>query len=182
MADRMDGQGGSCVIRALAAAEAEARLAELAQILHDAVESGASVNFLADFTLGDAHAFWLRQMPGFAAGGQRLFVAEEAGRLVGTVILFLAQQPNQPHRGDIGKMLVLRSHRGRGIGRRLLEVAEAYAREAGLTLLCLDTAHGSAGERLYRACGWVHFGTVPGYALNTGGIPEDCVFFYKEIV
>ncbi len=180
MADRLDPQATS-VIRHLAAAEAQARIDELVLILQDAVAGGASVNFLADFTETDARAFWQRQMPCFAAGAQRLFVAEEAGRLVGTVILFFAQQPNQPHRGDIGKMLVLRSHRGRGLGRALLEAAEQAAREAGLTLLCLDTAQGSAGERLYRACGWVHFGTVPGYALNTAGVPEDCTFFYKEI-
>ena len=102
------------VIRALSPDEAERRVPELAAILADAVAGGASVNFLADFTEADASAFWRRQMPGFAAGSQHLFVAEEGGRLVGTVILSFAQQPNQPHRGEIGKMLVLRERRGEG--------------------------------------------------------------------
>ncbi|HEY8566669.1 MAG TPA: GNAT family N-acetyltransferase [Beijerinckiaceae bacterium] len=169
------------VIRALTSDEAERRLPELAAILTDAVAGGASVNFLADFTPADAEAFWRRQLAGFAGGSQRLFAAEEGGRLVGTVILFFAQQPNQPHRGEIGKMLVLRDRRGRGIGRKLLTAAEDAAREAGKTLLVLDTAEGSAGERLYRACGWTAFGMVPGYSLTTDGRLENCVFFYKAI-
>ena len=45
----------------------------------------------------------------------------------------------------------------------------------------LDTAQGSDGERLYRACGWTDFGIVPGYALSTDGTPEDVVFFYKRL-
>ncbi len=168
-------------IRSLPASEAPARLAELAHVLHDCVEGGASVNFLADFTPEQAEGFWRGQMPGLEVGDRALFVAEEAGRIVGTVILFFAQQPNQPHRGEIGKMLVLRSHRGRGLGRRLLAAAEDAARAAGRTLLVLDTADGSAGDRLYRACGWTAFGTVPGYALTTDGRPEAATFFYKTL-
>ncbi len=168
-------------IRALEPDEVQARLKELAHVLHDCVEGGASVNFLADFTPEQAEGFWRGQMAGLSGGDRRLFVAEEAGRVVGTVILFFAQQPNQPHRGEIGKMLVLRSHRGRGLGRALLDAAEQAARDAGRTLLVLDTADGSAGDRLYRACGWTAFGTVPGYALTTDGRPEAATFFYKAI-
>jgi GNAT superfamily N-acetyltransferase len=167
-------------IRVLPAAEAERRLAELAAILVDAVEGGASVNFLAGLTPAQAEAFWRGQLPGLADGSRILIVAEEAARLVGTVVLTFAQQPNQPHRGEIGKMLVLRPARRRGIGRALLDAAEAAARAADRTLLILDTEQGSDGERLYRACGWTAFGTVPGYALSTDGKPSDVTFFYKQ--
>ena len=39
----------------------------------------------------------------------------------------LALMPNQPHRGEIAKLLVRRSARRRGIARRLMERAEAEA-------------------------------------------------------
>lgn len=174
------------VIRALPAAEATARIPELASILVDVVAGGASVNFMAGFSQAEGEAWWRGQMAGLAEGKATLFVAEDGGeenvpRLVGTVLLFFAQQPNQPFRGEIGKMMVLRSHRGLGLGRRLLTAAEDAARQGGRTLLVLDTETGSAGDRLYRACGWTSFGTCPGYAYAPDGTPADATFFYKNI-
>ena len=114
-------------IRALDAAEAGARLGELADILVDAVAHGASVNFLAGFARDEGLDFWRGQLPGMAGGAARLLVGEDGGRLVGTVLLFFARQPNAPHRAEVGKMLVLSSHRRRGLGRGLLAAAEAAA-------------------------------------------------------
>jgi len=172
---------GTIVIRELAAAEAERRLGELGAILRDAVESGASVNFLESFTQGEAEEFWRGQISGLADGGRHLLVAEDGDRLIGTVVLTKAPQPNQPHRADVGKMLVLASHRRKGIGRRLLDAVEALAREEGRTLLMLDTTLGSSGDLLYRSCGWVQYGIVPGHALSTLGVPTATAFFYKEV-
>ncbi len=168
-------------IRVLPVAEAPARLAELAAILVDAVAHGASVNFLAGFTMDQGVAFWRAQLPALAAGEKRLLVAEEGPALRGTVLLSFAPQPNAPHRGEIGKMLVLSSHRRRGLGRRLLGAAEAEARAAGRTLLLLDTEQGSAGESLYRACGWVKIGAVPGHALRPDGRLAATSLFYKTL-
>lgn len=172
---------GTIVIRELAAAEAERRLGELGAILRDAVESGASVNFLEGFTQSEAEEFWRGQISGLADGGRHLLVAEDGDRLIGTVVLTKAPQPNQPHRADVGKMLVLESHRRKGVGRRLLDAVEALAREEGRTLLMLDTTLGSSGDLLYRSCGWVHYGIVPGHALSTLGVPTATAFFYKEV-
>lgn len=168
-------------IRALPLAEFDARIAELADILVDAVAGGASVNFLAGFGATDAKAFWRTQRAGIADGSRILLVADGGERLVGTIVLTFAPQPNAPHRAEIGKMLVHSSMRRRGLGRRLLGAAEEMARASGRTLLLLDTHAGSAGERLYRACGWTSFGTVPGHALTPAGIPAPTTFFYKEL-
>ncbi|WP_375461219.1 GNAT family N-acetyltransferase [uncultured Enterovirga sp.] len=170
---------GSPAVRKLDAAEAEARLADLADILVDAVACGASVNFMAGFSRDEGQAFWRAQVAGIASGEKRLLVAEQGGHLVGTVILTLASQPNGSHRAEIGKMLVLFSARRQGVGRRLLAAAEATAREAGRTLLLLDTETGSAGDRLYRSCGWTEFGRVPDHAFQPGGRLADTSFFYK---
>jgi hypothetical protein len=58
----------STTIRTLDAAEAQARIDELADILVDAVAHGASVNFMAGFSHDGARAFWRSQLPGIAAG------------------------------------------------------------------------------------------------------------------
>ncbi|HWL67106.1 MAG TPA: GNAT family N-acetyltransferase [Geminicoccus sp.] len=172
---------GKLRIRVLEAAEAGMRLDELAAILADAVASGASVNFLAGFSAADGRAFWQDQLPGLAAGTRLLFVAEDEAGLAGTVMLMLAHQPNAPHRAEIGKMLVHSRARRRGLGRRLLQAAEAAALAAGRTLLMLDTETGSAGEQLYRNCGWIEFGQVPGHSYTVDGRIGRTTFFYKQL-
>ena len=167
-------------IRAIDAAEAEARLAELSVILVDAVAHGASVNFMTGFSNNEGRAFWNGQLPSIACGERRLFVADD-GRLVGTVVLTFAHQPNAPHRAEIGKMLVLSSARRQGLGRRLLAAAEDAAREAGRTLLLLDTETGSAGDLLYRSCGWTEVGTVPDHSYTADGRLAAATVFCKVL-
>lgn len=168
-------------IRALDAGEAEARLGELADILADAVAHGASVNFMAGFSAGDGRAFWRGQLPGIAGGEKRLVVADDGARLLGTVLLSFAHQPNAPHRAELGKMLVLASARRQGLGRRLLTAAEEEARAAGRTLLMLDTESGSAGDKLYRSCGWTAIGAVPDHAFRPDGRLAATTLFYKAL-
>jgi len=169
------------MIREVFAPAAEARLAELADILVDAVAHGASVNFLAGLTPHKAAQFWAGQIPGLRAGSTRLFVAEQAGQWLGTVLLFMAHQPNAPHRAEIGKMLVRSTARRRGLGRALLIAAETAALAAGRNLLLLDTETGSAGDLLYRAAGWLEYGRVPGHALRPDGEPAETTMFYKRL-
>ncbi|HVE85735.1 MAG TPA: GNAT family N-acetyltransferase [Myxococcales bacterium] len=168
-------------IRELDAAEVERRLSELAEVLVDVVDGGASVNFLRGFTAEAAEGFWRSQLPALQAGTRRLLIAEAGGRLVGTVVVTFAHQPNQPHRAEISKMLVHRSCRRHGFGARLLSAAEATAERHGRTLLVLDTESGSAGERLYSRSGWVKIGEIPGYALSPDGVPKAASFFYKQL-
>jgi GNAT superfamily N-acetyltransferase len=167
-------------IRSLDVAEAEARLGELSDILVDAVAHGASVNFMAGFSHAEGRAFWRNQITGIAVGEKRLFVGDDGERLVGTVMLMFAPQPNAPHRAEIGKMVVLSSARRQGVGRRLLTAAEEAARKAGRTLLLLDAETGSAGDRLYRSCGWIEYGRVPGHAFRPDGRLAETTFFYKK--
>lgn len=172
---------GALSVRALDAAEAAARLDELADILVDAVAHGASVNFMAGFSSAQARAFWQGQLAGIAAGEKRLFVGDDGARLVATVMLTFAPQPNAPFRAEIGKMLVLSSLRRQGLGRRLLAAAEDAALAAGRSLLMLDTESGSAGDRLYRACDWTPIGKVPGHSFKTDGRLADATIFYKKL-
>src|SRR5262249_31317482 len=106
--------------------------------------------------------------------------ARLGGRIVGTVQLGLDMPPNQPHRGDIRKLLVHRAARGPGIGALVMGRAGHEAEAAGRTLLVLDTA-GAEAERVYMRAGWQRVGVVPDYAMWPGGGFCDTVFFWKKL-
>jgi GNAT superfamily N-acetyltransferase len=154
----------------------------LAGVLVDCVEGGASVGFMLPLAHDRAEAFWARTLDGEARGERIVLVAEEpaTGVVVGTVQVILAAQENQPHRGEIAKMLVRREARRRGAGEALMRAAEAAARDAGRTLLVLDTASDDA-ERLYGRLGWHRVGAVPRYALWPDGGFVHTTFYYKDL-
>ena len=89
--------------------------------------------------------------------------------------------PNQPHRGDVRKLLVAPAMRRRGVARALMRAAEEAARLAGRTLLVLDTRVDGGADRLYRELGWTEAGTIPGYALDAQGGAHGTIFFYKAL-
>jgi len=78
-------------------------------------------------------------------------------------------------------MLVRRNARRHGVGACVLAEAERAARDAGRTLLVLDTASADA-ERLYARAGWQRVGTVPRYALLPDGPFCPTVIFYKDLL
>lgn len=160
----------------------EPAIAQLAAVLVDCVAGGASVSFMAPLAPDKAADFWRRLAPDVASGARLLLAARDESGIVGTVQVVLAQPDNQPHRGDIAKMLVHRRARGRGIGAALLRRAEDAARRSGKTLLVLDTATGSDAERLYARLGWMFAGTVPGYALWPHGGLCATSFYYRTLV
>jgi GNAT superfamily N-acetyltransferase len=167
-------------ILVLDAAAAQAAIDELADVLVDCVEGGASVSFMLPFSRDDAAKFFEKVIASAARGETVLVAARLDGRIVGTVQLGLDMPPNQPHRGDIKKLLVHRAARSRGIGAMLMECAEAEAKARGRTLLVLDTA-GAEAERLYVRTGWQRVGVVPDYAMWPQGGSCDTVFFWKKI-
>lgn len=157
----------------------EREIEGLSEVLIDCVEGGASVSFMLPMSRAKAEAFWRGTLASAARGERVVLTAEDAtGVIVGTVQVIWAQPENQPHRGDLAKMLVHRRARRRGIGAALLAAAERSAREAGRTLLVLDTASDDA-ERLYARHGWQRCGTIPDYALWPGGGLCPTTFFFK---
>ncbi len=155
----------------------DAQIGELAGVLIDCVEGGASVSFMHPLSRERAVAFWRRVTQGVGAGERALLVAEDARGLCGTVQLVLDQPENQPHRAELSKMLVHRRARRQGLGAALMRAAEATARECGKTLLVLDTANDEA-ERLYERLGWTRVGVIPDYALlPQGGLCGTTVYY-----
>ena len=153
----------------------------LSDVLIDCVEGGASVSFMLPMSRAKAETFWRGAAAGVARGERVVISAEdETGSIVGTVQVILAQPENQPHRGDLAKMLVHRRARRRGVGVALLVAAERSALDAGKTLLVLDTASDDA-ERLYARQGWQRCGQIPNYALLPDGTPCATTYFFKSL-
>src|SRR5712692_9108848 len=168
-------------IEVLSAERLRASLGDLAALLEDAVESGASVGFLLPLEHRDALRFWDEVVAKISSGDLILLVAWLDGRLAGSVQLALENRPNGRHRAEVVKLLVHRSARRRGIGQALMQAVEEVALEAGRTLLFLDTRRGDAAEQLYSKIGYVPAGMIPRYALSSSGSLDDTVFFYKEL-
>ncbi|MFL5935991.1 MAG: GNAT family N-acetyltransferase [Gaiellaceae bacterium] len=168
-------------IRRLDAAAARAALDDLAAVLVDCIEGGASVSYMAPFSDEDARSAF-EEVARDVEHGQRVLIAAFAdGEIVGTVQVNLATPPNQPHRGDVAKLLVRRSARRRGVAAQLMEAAEREALAEGKTLLVLDTVTGDAAERLYERLGWTRVGVIPNYALYPDGRLCATTVFYKEL-
>jgi GNAT superfamily N-acetyltransferase len=167
-------------VRRLDAGAALKRIDQLADVLLDCVEGGASVSFMLPMARETALSFWRKVADGVARGERTLLVAEDEEGIVGTVQLITDMPENQPHRADVAKLLVHRRARGAGIGRRLMEAVEDAAREQGRRVLVLDTASGTA-ERLYERLGWQRVGVVPDYALMPDGELCATTFFYKHV-
>jgi GNAT superfamily N-acetyltransferase len=172
---------GPVEIRRLAGSAAHESLDGLAAVLADCVAGGASVNYMAPFSLDDARGAFAGMIDEVDRGRRILLAAFDEDELIGTVQVILAVPPNQPHRGEITKLLVRRSARRRGVAQQLMERAEAEARASGKTLLVLDTVTGADGERVYARMGWTRVGVIPGYALFPDGRPCDTSVFWKGL-
>ena len=159
---------------------AESDVAQLADVLVDCVEGGASVSFMIPLSHARAAQFW-RRVAGDVEGGKRiLLVASDTTGIVGTVQVIVDQPENQPHRADVAKMLVHRRARRRGIAQRLMEALDVEARREGKTVLVLDTVTGGDAERLYTRLAWQRCGVIPDYALwPNGGLCATTVFFKR---
>ncbi len=96
-------------------------------------------------------AFWRQVVTGVASGDRALLIAEDADGICGTVQLVFDLPENQPHRGDLAKMLVL------------------------------DTVTGSEAERLYARLGWTRVGDIPRYALWPQGGFCSTTVFYRDL-
>lgn len=179
------------IIRKMDRREAVLRLPEFITLLRDAVQHGNSIGFLQPFDNDLAFAFWKgvlhellleeeeveeRKQP-----ARLLFIAEEAGHIIGTVQLSLAPRQNSQHRAEVQKLIVHSSSQRRGIATRLLQHAEAYASEIGRTLLLLDTETECAAAKLYEKLGWLLVGTIPNFAADTAGKLVECSLYFKQL-
>ena len=154
---------------------------ELAAILVDCVEGGASVHFMLPLSMREAEDWWEGAFVPLCAGKGLIWGAFADGVLSGTVQLSLDGPPNQTHKSDVKKLLVHRRARNKGFARALMSALEAEALARGRTLLVLDTQTGGQAEPLYASMGYRRLGVIPGFAYWPDGRPGDATFFWKSL-
>lgn len=131
--------------------------AELVAALHARSRASAYRGLLPDDYLDhampvEAVAHWTRRLPELAAGAGQALVAEVAGAAVGFVCM---SAPDAERSVYIENLHVLPTHKGGGLGTRLLEVAAAWARERQATRLHLHVLEGNrAAIGFYESRGW----------------------------
>ncbi len=155
---------------------------QLADVLIDVVQGGASVGFMLPISRERALNFWRMVGTELAQGERALLVARDtAGVIVGTVQLIVAMPDNQRHRADLAKMQVHRRARRQGLALALLQAAERLAAALGKTLLVLDTVSGSDASRIYERAHWQRVGDIPNYASWPQGGLCATTYYYKAI-
>jgi acetyltransferase len=152
---------------------------ELAAILVDAVDGGASVGFLAPLDPVDAEQWWHDALQPTTT---LTWVAlDDGGQAVGVVQLRLVSYSNGDHRADVAKLLVHRRARGHGIAHALMARLEAEASARGRWLLMLDTQTDSPAEGLYERLGWQRYGRLEDHARTPDGTLEPTTFMMKRL-
>ncbi|MEO1199223.1 MAG: GNAT family N-acetyltransferase [Pseudomonadota bacterium] len=178
MADTQD-----VTLSLLSADAAEARLNDLAALMHSCVRAGASINFILPFEMPESVAFWRASvMPPLVTGTRKIWIAELGERLVGSVQLDIGTPPNQPHRAEVTKLMVHPDARRRGIARLLMAELEREVAALGRTLITLDTRTGDSAEPLYTSLGYKTLGVLPGYCIDpVDRSMDDATFMFKTL-
>ena len=152
---------------------------QLAALLLDAIEQGASVGWVNPASPDNIEAYWQTIASDLSQGARSVLVVREGGGIIASLQLEYAGKPNSVHRAEVQKVLVHSSQRRRGLGRLLMQRAEEIARSRGRSLLVLDTESASAGQRLYESMGYVAAGEIPNFAIGTNGGWTPTTYMYK---
>jgi GNAT superfamily N-acetyltransferase len=151
---------------------------QLAPVLVDTIDGGASVGWIDPPSQGEAVAWWTDLLNDPA---NVTWIAREGERILGTITLVRAAKRNGPHRAEVIKLMVHREGRGRGIAPALMRALERFAETQGLTLLVLDTHTGSLAESLYRRWGWQTVGVIPDFAVSPDGSLGGTTVMFKRL-
>ena len=109
-------------------------------------------------------AYLHEELAGFIAHrSSRTWVVEENGKIAGFVVA--SREPTRV--GHIITIDVLEDYRRQGAGTRLMNVAEDWARKAGLQLIYLETAEDNLeAQKFYEARGYRKVDKVERYYNN----------------
>ena len=161
--------------------EAERDIQQLADLLMDAVASGASIGFMPPLTKSEALDYWRSVVAAMRVGSRILLVAADGDLIQGSVQIGLEMRANGNHRAEGMKLFVHRRARRHGLARALMAEVESMARYMGRTLLLMDTRTGGEAEQMCEALSYIKFGEVPDYARSADGRLHATSFFYKQL-
>jgi RimJ/RimL family protein N-acetyltransferase len=109
-----------------------------------------------------------------------VFVAEDAGGVVGRLSVARDPHPSSHHVADLG-LMISRSHRRRGIGLALMEAAEGWARSVGIEKLELHVfPHNAPARTFYARLGYREEG-VRRRHYRRGADYLDAILMAKDV-
>ena len=154
----------------------------LANLLQSCVNDdppSSALCFHAPLSTTKASAFWLA-LSSQLSTTTPLFVLARGSTVVGTVQLVTYAKATFAHKVEIAKLLVSEKERGFGLGRKLIEFSERYAKDVlGKSMVMLDTASETPARGFYLKLGFTEWGVCPNYATSADGHLHDCSFFFK---
>lgn len=110
-----------------------------------------------------------------------VLLAELDGAIVGRLSITRDLHPSSSHVADLG-LMVAAAHRRRGIGTALLEAAEQWARQAGVSKLELHVfPHNEPAIALYERLGYTREGHRLRHYRRPDGTLADVVLMAKQI-
>jgi ribosomal protein S18 acetylase RimI-like enzyme len=154
---------------------------ELIQLLHDCVESDASIGFISPLATHEAVQYWQEVEKDLVLGHRLLLIAFIDEHIAGSVQLSLCRKKNGQHRAEVEKLMVHTAYRQCGIGNRLMDELERLAKQHQRSLLVLDTRTNDPASNLYHKRGFTEAGQIPNYAMNVDGSFAATTYFYKLI-
>ncbi|MEU3460978.1 GNAT family N-acetyltransferase [Streptomyces sp. NPDC006733] len=134
---------------------------EIVRIWTDASNAGGAIGFVPPVTAEDVRPAAEGQFEAVGAGAQRLLVAYEDGRAVGTVFLKLNTHRLMRHWCTLVTVMVDPALQGGGRGRRMVLEAVDFARDLGFDSLRLGVRGGTGVDAFYAGCGFKEVGRVP---------------------
>jgi ribosomal protein S18 acetylase RimI-like enzyme len=169
------------MIVSLTPEQAENYLHQLAELLMDAVDSGASVGFMPPLREAEALDYWRNVVDALRDNRRVLLAALDGDVVQGSAQLDLETRPNGTHRAEAMKLFVHRRARRQGLAKALMSELEAGARRLGRTLLIMDTRKGGEAAKMCDSLGYIRYGEIPNYARSPNGQLHTTAFFYRQL-
>lgn len=154
---------------------------ELASVLLDAINSGASVGYQQQLTQEEAERTFWQMRPELDNATRLLWIARDEQGVQATVSLLLNRQPDALNRAEVKSLLVHRRARRTGIGRKLVGELEHAALRHHRGLIYLDAQARSPAESFWRGLNYRILGELPDYACSPDGYYRPAVIYYKRL-
>ncbi|MES2857534.1 MAG: GNAT family N-acetyltransferase [Bdellovibrionota bacterium] len=145
---------------------------------HKALNSVASERVYLDMTEAAPLEAVTQFQTSLIDAGAAVYYAVQNEEVVGWCDIFPKSNPRQSHRGGLG-MGIIASHRGQGLGRKLMDACLKKAKESGLEKveLYVYTSNKNA-VALYEKVGFEREGLIKNYR-KLDGVYFDCLAMGK---
>lgn len=151
-------------------------------LINELVDERADILRSTHSTRGEEVEWLADRLAAIEKGSLIALVAEVNGRVVASsdVAQRTPENPQHNHVGVLG-IAILKTARGLGLGKMLMDSLLNLSKKAGLKIIILDMfATNKVARRLYEGAGFVEVGKIP-KAINQHGKYIDLVRFAIEI-